>query len=43
MKKEIKMNIMKGESEAVWTGFIQWSQLIDSLVYPPHQDFVNIR
>lgn len=43
MKKEIKMNMMKGESEAVWEGFIQWSQLVDSLVYPPHQDFINIR
>ena len=43
LKKEIKMSMVKGESEEVWQGFIQWSELVDSLVYPPHQDFINIR
>ena len=43
LKKEIKMSMVKGESGEVWQGFIQWSELVDSLVYPLHQDFINIR
>ena len=29
--------------EGVLANFIKWSELVDNLVVPPHQDFINIR
>ena len=33
----------QGKLEDVYETFLRWSELIDELVYPPHQDFINIR
>jgi len=43
LKKDIKANVIKGNLEETYEIFLKWSELIDKLVYPPHQDFINIR
>jgi len=43
LKKEIKASVVKGDMESAYETYLRWSELIDSLVYPPHQDFINIR
>lgn len=27
----------------MFANFLKWAELVDSLVVPPHQDFINIR
>eukprot|EP00088_Acartia_fossae_P003138 TRINITY_DN11302_c0_g1_i1.p1 TRINITY_DN11302_c0_g1~~TRINITY_DN11302_c0_g1_i1.p1 ORF type:complete len:101 (-),score=22.14 TRINITY_DN11302_c0_g1_i1:74-376(-) len=43
MKKEIKGNVLQGNLEKMYETYLSWSELVDQLVYPPHQDFINIR
>lgn len=43
IKKDIKICISKMEHERMYEGFLKWSELVDNMVIPPHQDFINIR
>ena len=27
----------------MFSHFVKWGELVDQMVYPPHQDFINIR
>ena len=43
IKKDIKLCVSKLEHERMYQMFLNWSELVDKLVIPPHQDFINIR
>merc|ERR1712080_363085 len=43
LKKDIKICISKMEHERMYEGFLKWSELVDNMVMPPPQDFINIR
>ena len=43
IKKDIKVCVSKGEHERMYEMYLKWSELVDKLVIPPHQDFINIR
>ena len=43
IKKDIKKCVSIGEHERMYEMFLKWSELVDKLVIPPHQDFINIR
>ena len=43
IKKDIKLCVSKLEHERMYEMFLNWSELVDKLVLPPHQDFINIR
>jgi len=43
IKKDIKLCVSKQEHERMYSNYLAWSELVDNLVVPPHQDFINIR
>ena len=41
--QDIKSCASKVDLEGMFEHFVKWGELVDQMVYPPHQDFINIR
>jgi len=43
IKKDIKSCASKVDLDGMFQHFVKWGELVDQMVLPPHQDFINIR
>ena len=41
--QDIKSCASKVDLDGMFSHFVKWGELVDQMVYPPHQDFINIR
>ena len=43
LKKKIRSKVMESRLEECRELYLEWMRLLDELILPPHQDFVNVR
>ena len=43
MRRRIKESVLDGSLEEARALFNSWMDLLDELIVPPHQDFINVR